>query len=122
MSGVAAGPDVFSPRFDANGLIPAVVTDADDGVVLMFAFMNAEALDLTLQTGKAHFWSRSRKSLWRKGETSGQTLVVAELRTDCDQDVVLVKVRAGGNGTACHTGERSCFYRVVQKDGALARQ
>ena len=115
--GDAAG---FTPRFDARGLIPAIVTDAGDGVVLMFAFMNAEALRLTLETREAHFWSRSRKALWRKGETSGQILSVAEVLTDCDQDALVVKVLVQGDGTACHTGARSCFYRAVQADGVLA--
>jgi phosphoribosyl-AMP cyclohydrolase len=104
---------VFAPRFDANGLIPAIVTDAADGTVLMFAFMNAEALRLSQDTGLAHFWSRSRQSLWKKGETSGETLRIVELLTDCDQDVLQVKVTPEGQGLACHTGRRSCFYRRV---------
>ncbi|MFZ0728863.1 MAG: phosphoribosyl-AMP cyclohydrolase, partial [Methylovirgula sp.] len=101
---------VFTPRFDA-GLIGCIVTDARDGAVLMFAFMNEEALRLTIETGVAHYWSRSRQSLWRKGDTSGQQQSVKELRTDCDQDVLLLKVEPGGDGGACHTGRRSCFYR-----------
>jgi phosphoribosyl-AMP cyclohydrolase len=104
---------VFTPRFDANGLISCITIDADDGAVLMFAHMNAEALQLTLETGVAHYWSRSRKSLWRKGDTSGQQQKVVEIRTDCDQDVLLMKVVPGGDGGACHTGRRSCFYRKV---------
>jgi phosphoribosyl-AMP cyclohydrolase len=104
----------FSPKFDAAGLIGAIVTDVNNGGVLMFAYMNAEALRLTLETGEAHFWSRSRQSLWRKGETSGNKLLVAEILTDCDQDVLWVKVKLVG-GAACHTGRRSCFYRRVQK-------
>ncbi|MFM8746605.1 MAG: phosphoribosyl-AMP cyclohydrolase [Aestuariivirga sp.] len=103
----------FQPRFDANGLIPAIVTDAGDGTVLMFAFMNAEALRLSQKTGLAHFWSRSRQSLWKKGETSGETLRIVEILTDCDQDVLQVKVAPQGRGLACHTGRRSCFYRRV---------
>jgi phosphoribosyl-AMP cyclohydrolase len=103
----------FSPLFDADGLIPAIVTDATSGEVLMFAWMNAEALALTLQTRLAHFWSRSRRKLWRKGEESGNLLEVAEARTDCDQDVVWLKVTVAGAGVACHTGERSCFYRLL---------
>ncbi len=103
----------FMPRFDADGLIGAIVTDARDGAVLMFAWMNAEALARTLATREAHFWSRSRKKLWRKGEESGNTLSVVELLTDCDQDALLVKVRIAGAGVACHTGARSCFYRRV---------
>lgn len=102
---------VFTPRFDAAGLIGCIVTDARDGAVLMFAYMNEEALRLTIETGVAHYWSRSRQSLWRKGDTSGQQQSVKELRTDCDQDVLLLKVEPGGDGGACHTGRRSCFYR-----------
>ena len=109
----------FQPRFDANGLIPAIVTDARDGTVLMFAFMNAEALRLSQETGLAHFWSRSRQALWKKGETSGETLRVVEMLTDCDQDVLQVKVEMQGRGHACHTGRRSCFYRRV--DGGKLR-
>ena len=105
--------DTFQPRFDGNGLIPAIVTDARDGTVLMFAYMNAEALRLTQETGYAHFWSRSRNSLWKKGETSGELLDVAAILTDCDQDVLQVKVMPRGKGAACHTGRRSCFYRTV---------
>jgi phosphoribosyl-AMP cyclohydrolase len=104
---------VFTPKFDADGLIPAIVSDADDGTVLMFAWMNAEALRLTLTTGTAHFWSRSRRKLWLKGEESGNRLQVAEVRVDCDQDVVLVRARLAGKSVACHTGARSCFYRSV---------
>ena len=103
----------FQPHFDADGLVPAIVTDAASGEVLMFAFMNAEALALTLQTRIAHFWSRSRHKLWKKGEESGNLLRVTEVRTDCDQDVVWLKVTIAGAGVACHTGERSCFYRSV---------
>ena len=108
----------FAPRFGIDGLIPAIVADWRDGTVLMLAYMNAEALRLTAETGLVHFWSRSRRSLWRKGETSGETLRVAEILTDCDQDVVLVKAEAQGRGLVCHTGRRSCFYRRLQ-DGRL---
>jgi phosphoribosyl-AMP cyclohydrolase len=104
---------VFTPRFDADGLIGCITIDANDGAVLMFAHMNAEALRLTLETGVAHYWSRSRKSLWRKGDTSGQQQKVVEIHTDCDQDVLLMKVVPGGDGGACHTGRRSCFYRKI---------
>jgi phosphoribosyl-AMP cyclohydrolase len=104
----------FQPRFDADGLIGAIVTDASDGTVLMFAYMNAEALRLTQETGFAHFWSRSRKALWKKGETSGETLKVMEILTDCDQDILQVKAEPQGRGAACHTGRRSCFYRRVE--------
>jgi len=103
----------FSPRFDANGLVPVVVTSAVSGEVLMLAYMNDEALARTIETGEAQFWSRSRKRLWRKGEESGNTLAVADIRVDCDQDAVLLKVRVAGDGIACHTGYRSCFYRSV---------
>jgi phosphoribosyl-AMP cyclohydrolase len=106
----------FAPRFDKDGLIPAIVTDAASGSVLMFAYMNADALRYTLETGEAHFWSRSRQALWRKGETSGNRLHVEEVRTDCDQDVVWVKARLYGDA-ACHTGRRSCFYRTLKLDG-----
>ena len=105
---------VFSPRFDANGLVTAVVTDAADGMLLMVAHMNAEALALTLETGVAHYWSRSRKALWKKGETSGNLQQVVELRTDCDQDAVWLRVKVAGHDATCHTGRRSCFYRTVE--------
>jgi phosphoribosyl-AMP cyclohydrolase len=101
----------FMPKFDEQGLIACIVTDAGDGEVLMFAHMNEDALARTIESGEAWFWSRSRKTLWRKGETSGNTLKVEEVRVDCDQDAILLKVRVGGKGVACHTGERSCFYR-----------
>jgi phosphoribosyl-AMP cyclohydrolase len=104
----------FQPKFDAGGLIPAIVTEATSGEVLMFAWMNGEALARTLETRSAHFWSRSRRALWRKGEESGNTLEVVELRTDCDQDVVWLRVRVSGRGLVCHTGRRGCFYRAVR--------
>jgi phosphoribosyl-AMP cyclohydrolase len=107
---------LFTPRFDADGLIACITIDARDGTILMFAFMNTEALRLTLETGIAHYWSRSRQSLWRKGDTSGQVQKVTEIRTDCDQDVLLMKVEPGGDGGACHTGRRSCFYRRITTD------
>jgi phosphoribosyl-AMP cyclohydrolase len=108
---------VFTPRFDANGLIVCVTTDADTGAVLMVAYMNDEALRLTIETGIAHYWSRSRNSLWRKGDTSGQVQTVREIRTDCDQDAILLEVSVGGDGNSCHTGRRSCFYRCVSTPG-----
>ncbi|HEY8004485.1 MAG TPA: phosphoribosyl-AMP cyclohydrolase [Phenylobacterium sp.] len=111
--------ETLSPRFDANGLIAAIATDADSGEVVMFAWMNAEALSLTLSTGEAHYFSRSRNELWHKGATSGQIQRVAQIRIDCDQDAVWLKVRPQGDGGACHTGARSCFYRVIE-DGKLA--
>ncbi|MEY2756524.1 MAG: hypothetical protein RIR33_302 [Pseudomonadota bacterium] len=103
------------PRFDADGLIAAIAQDAETGEVLMLAWMNAEALQLTLDTGRAVYWSRSRQALWRKGDTSGHVQQVAEIRIDCDQDAVLLKVRQ--TGAACHTGRRACFYRIVTADG-----
>jgi phosphoribosyl-AMP cyclohydrolase len=103
----------FTPRFDGDGLIVCVMKDARDGQILMLAYMNAEALRLTVETGIAHYWSRSRKTLWRKGDTSGQVQKVTEIRTDCDQDALLVTVEPGGDGGACHTGRRSCFYRKI---------
>jgi phosphoribosyl-AMP cyclohydrolase len=104
------------PRFDKEGLAGAIVTD-EAGVVLMFAWMTAEALDLSLKTGIAHFWSRSRGKIWRKGEDSGNSLTILEARIDCDQDAVWLKVAVGGAGVTCHTGARSCFYRVIERDG-----
>ena len=100
-------------KYDASGLIPAVVQDAASGLVLMVAWMNAESLRLTQQTGEAHFWSRSRQAMWRKGETSGNVLRVVEMRVDCDADTLLVKALPAG--PACHTGETSCFYRVLEE-------
>lgn len=111
----------FTPRLDGDGLIGAIVTDRASGEVLMFAFMNEEAFAATLTTGHAHFWSRSRGKLWKKGEESGNLLRVHEIRTDCDQDVLWVVASLEGDGVACHTGARSCFYRRVAtaEDGAL---
>lgn len=106
--------DRFTPKFDADGLIPAIVTDTLSGEVLMFAWMNAEALARSIETREAWFWSRSRRAFWRKGEESGNSLSIDEIRTDCDQDVVLVRATIGGAGAACHTGARSCFYRAVR--------
>ena len=110
----------FTPRFSADGLVTCVAVDAASGEVLMLAHMNAEAIEKTLATGVMHYWSRSRQKLWRKGETSGQIQSVVELRVDCDQDAVLARVKVGGDGGACHTGRRSCFYRRVEPaaDGA----
>ena len=109
--------DRFLPRFDAAGLVTAIVTDADSHVLLMVAHMNEEAIAKTRETGQAQFWSRSRASLWRKGETSGNGLTMVEMRVDCDQDALLLRVRPAG--PACHTGRRSCFYRRVEADGRL---
>lgn len=103
------------PKFDADGLVAAIAQDADTGEVLMLAWMNAEALQLTISTGRAVYWSRSRKALWRKGDTSGHEQHVEEIRVDCDQDAILLKVRQ--MGAACHTGRRSCFYRIANDTG-----
>ena len=106
---------VLDPKYDRDGLITAVVTDADNGEVLMLAHMNAQALAMTIDTGLAHFWSRSRQALWKKGETSGNMLEVADIRIDCDQDAVWIRAHAAG--PACHTGMRSCFFRRVTAQG-----
>jgi phosphoribosyl-AMP cyclohydrolase len=113
--------DALTPNFDAAGLIAAIAQHADTGEILMLAWMNAEALNLTLETGEAHYFSRSRGALWKKGETSGQVQTVAEIRIDCDQDAVLLKVRPQGDGGACHVGFRSCFYRVVENGRLVER-
>ncbi len=106
-------------EFDQRGLAPCVVQDWTTGEVLMLAWMNAEALQRTLESGQATYWSRSRQQLWRKGEESGHTQRVIEARIDCDQDAVLLRVEQ--IGAACHTGERSCFYRSIGANGALTR-
>ncbi len=108
----------LDPKYDANGLITAVATDAATGELLMLAHMNAEALAKTLESGEAWFWSRSKGRLWKKGETSGNVLRVIEARIDCDQDALWLKVEAAG--PACHTGERSCFFRRIE-GGKLVR-
>ena len=111
--------DELTPRFDATGLVTAVVTDALSGELLMVAHMNAEALDLTISTGIAHYFSRSRQSLWKKGETSGALQTVREIRVDCDQDAVWLKVEVAKPEDTCHTGRTTCFYRkVVSSNGA----
>lgn len=110
---------LLMPKFDGDGLIPAIAQDARTGEVLMLAWMNAEALTRTLETGEATYWSRSRAALWRKGETSGHTQRIVEVRVDCDQDAILLRVEQ--TGAACHTGQRSCFYRRVASDGSLTR-
>ncbi|MCA0358429.1 MAG: phosphoribosyl-AMP cyclohydrolase [Proteobacteria bacterium] len=111
----------LAPRFNSDGLVVAVAQHADTGEILMLAWMNAEALKLTVETKIAHYFSRSRNTLWKKGDTSGQLQDVVELRVDCDQDAVLLKVRPRGDGGACHVGFRSCFYRVLE-DGALVER
>jgi phosphoribosyl-AMP cyclohydrolase len=107
---------LFAPKFDAAGLITCVVTDVDSGALLMVAHMSAQALERTVTSGEAWFYSRSRRALWKKGETSGHVLHVAEMRVDCDQDVLWLRVRQSAGG-ACHTGRKSCFYRAVVRDG-----
>ena len=107
----------LAPRFDADGLIPCVTTDAGTGEVLMLAYMNSEALQRTIATGEAHYWSRSRQCLWRKGATSGLVQETVELRIDDDQDAVWLRVRVAGSGASCHVGYRSCFYRSVERGG-----
>jgi phosphoribosyl-AMP cyclohydrolase len=111
---------VLAPRFDASGLLTAIVTDARDGALLMVAHMNAEALRLTLETGIAHYWSRSRKELWKKGETSGNKQKVEEMRVDCDQDALWLKVMVSGQNVTCHTNRRSCFYRKIEMQNGIA--
>lgn len=106
------------PNFDANGLVTAMVVDAANSEPLMLAHMNAEALDATLKTGEAHFYSRSRRELWHKGATSGNVLKVTEIRIDCDQDALWIAVDVQGHGAACHTGRKSCFFRRIEhRDG-----
>ena len=109
----------FQPKFDSLGLVTCVATDAATGDVLMIAHMNDEALRKTIASGEAWYFSRSRNALWRKGETSGQTQRVVEMRTDCDQDAVWIRVEQ--IGAACHTGRRSCFYRKVDQEEGGAR-
>jgi len=108
----------LDPKWDSSGLITAIATDAATGELLMVAHMNKEALAATLATGEAHYWSRSRAELWHKGATSGHTQKIVEMRIDCDQDALWLKVNPAG--PACHTGTRSCFYRKVGKAGELA--
>lgn len=108
----------FTPKFGPDGLMPVVATDSGTGRVLMLAYMNAEALAKTISTGEAWYWSRSRNKLWRKGESSGHTQRVLEVRTDCDQDAIEIVVEQ--TGPACHTKRRTCFYRVVQSKKRLA--
>ncbi|MXQ09937.1 phosphoribosyl-AMP cyclohydrolase [Microvirga makkahensis] len=107
----------LTPRFGADGLVTCVTTDAATGELLMVAHMNAEALAKTLETGEAWYWSRSRGELWHKGATSGQIQTIVEIRVDCDQDALWLKVNVAGDGGCCHTGRRSCFYRKVESTG-----
>ena len=110
----------FLPKFDSKGLVTAVVTDAESDGLLMVAFMNQEALKLTLETGIAHYWSRSRQKIWKKGESSGNIQKIEEIRVDCDQDALWLKVRVLGAGATCHTGRKSCFYRRLEVKNGVA--
>jgi phosphoribosyl-AMP cyclohydrolase len=112
---------ILSPRFGADGLVTCITMDAATGEILMVAHMNPEALAKTLETGEAWYWSRSRGELWHKGATSGQVQTVLEIRVDCDQDALLLKVKVAGDGGCCHTGRRSCFYRKVEMPEGAAR-
>ena len=114
------GGTVFAPNFDASGLVTAITVEAGTNRVLMVAHMNAEAIAETLRSGHATYWSRSRQKLWKKGESSGELQELVEMRTDCDQDALVVVVNQTGHGAACHTGRKSCFYRRVEMaDGAV---
>ncbi|KZL21245.1 Phosphoribosyl-AMP cyclohydrolase [Pseudovibrio axinellae] len=108
--------DELRPKFDENGLIVAAVTDFESGELVMVGYMNAESLRRTIETGEAWYWSRSRQEYWKKGGTSGQVQEVIELRTDCDQDAIWLRVKVHGNGATCHVGYRSCFFRTVKSD------
>jgi phosphoribosyl-AMP cyclohydrolase len=113
--------DAFAPRFDASGLVTAIVTHATSGALLMVAHMNAEALRLSIETGDAWFWSRSRSKLWRKGESSGALQKIVEMRTDCDQDAIWLKVIPQKAEDTCHTGRETCFYRRIEAKGGSVR-
>jgi len=106
----------FTPSFDENGLVPCITTSAKTGKVLMFAWMNDEAIRKTIQTGQAHYWSRSRTRLWHKGESSGNTQKIIDMRTDCDQDCIWISVEMSTEAS-CHTGRESCFYRKIDLEG-----
>ena len=108
----------FAPKWNRDGLIAAVATDRETGEALMLAWMNEAALSATLETGEAHFYSRSRQELWHKGATSGNVLTVHDIRIDCDQDAIWLSVSVQGDGAACHTGRRSCFFRNVTQQGS----
>lgn len=110
----------LSPKFDRDGLVTAVVVEAATRELLMVAHMNAEALERSITSGVAHYWSRSRKTLWKKGETSGQIQRIVEMRVDCDQDAIMLAVEVGGDGGCCHTGRKSCFYRAIPLGDAKA--
>lgn len=110
---------LFAPKFDEHGLIPAMAVDADTGAPLMLAYMNEQSLKMTLQLGQAVYWSRSRNQLWHKGATSGEFQEIIEIRTDCDQDALVLRVKQHGGG-CCHTKRPTCFYRVVKTEGGEA--
>jgi phosphoribosyl-AMP cyclohydrolase len=121
----AAGPEqetgaTFRPRFGADGLLTAIAVDDATGEILMLAHMDETALAATIDTGQVHYFSRSRGRLWKKGETSGQVQTVRAILVDCDQDALILRVGVGGDGGACHTGARSCFFRALAADGTLA--
>jgi phosphoribosyl-AMP cyclohydrolase len=107
----------FAPRFDANGLLCAVIVDETDNAVLMVGYMNQASLELSQETGFVHFYSRSRQTLWKKGETSGHVLQIRQILVDCDQDALVIRVKPAG--PTCHTGERSCFYRTLEGDALV---
>ncbi|MDD9904300.1 MAG: phosphoribosyl-AMP cyclohydrolase [Rhodospirillaceae bacterium] len=109
--------NALAPKFDRDGLIPCVTTDAETGDVLMLGFMNSAALERTIATGEAYYWSRSRECLWHKGATSGLVQQIVEIRIDDDQDAVWLRVRVAGDGASCHVGYRSCFYRSIELGG-----
>ncbi|MGG7518490.1 phosphoribosyl-AMP cyclohydrolase [Allorhizobium undicola] len=115
------GQGLLTPKFDDNGLVTAIVTDHRDGELLMVAHMNAQALSMTLESGIAHYYSRSRQKIWKKGESSGNLQSVREIRVDCDQDAIWLKVEVAGHDATCHTGRRSCFYRSVVLEDGVAR-
>ncbi len=112
---------ILAPKFGTDGLLPVVTTHAKSGEVLMMAYMNQQALDKTIETGEAHYYSRSRQELWHKGATSGQIQKIVDIRTDCDQDAIWIKILPQGDGGCCHVGYRSCFYRAIPvgSDGML---
>ena len=109
--------DRFTPRFDENGLMPCMAVDTRTGAALMLAWVNAQAIEATLNTGFAHYWSRSRGTLWKKGESSGALQQIIEIRTDCDQDALVYKVTPQRRDDTCHTGRQTCFYRILARDG-----
>ncbi len=112
----------FNPKFDENGLMPVIASHADTAEILMLAYMNHAALDKTIATGEAYYYSRSRQEIWHKGATSGQVQKIVEIRTDCDQDAILLRILPQGDGGCCHVGYQSCFYRSITIGGAGSMQ